>query len=284
MLTRRRKDYQPIVDTSKLVKKSISRLIEFQNRDPNRITIVAFSGGKDSIVIYLLAILSGIKFVPIYSPTSADPPELIWFILRIFNPWAKSNGYPEVIFQKYNKWKKGSKKGKLKTMWALLSNRAIPPSRLKRYCCSELKERTGEAGDTVITGVRWEESEDRSKQSMVNFFNGKIMVRIIVDWKETDVWSFIIENNIPYCELYDQGWDRLGCIGCPLGTNQKKELAAYPNFKRLYIRSFNNMVNYRISKGLTEDRGWRTGEDIMKWWVGDCKKKREETEGQCSMF
>ncbi len=284
MLTRRRKEYQPIVDTSKLVKKSISRLIEFQNRDPNRITIVAFSGGKDSIVIYLLAILSGIKFIPIYSPTSADPPELIWFILRIFNPWAKSNGYPEVIFQKYNKWKKGSKKGKLKTMWALLSNRAIPPSRLKRYCCSELKERTGEAGDTVITGVRWEESEDRSKQSMVNFFNGKIMVRIIVDWKETDVWSFIIENNIPYCELYDQGWDRLGCIGCPLGTNQKKELAAYPNFKRLYIRSFNNMVNYRISKGLTEDRGWRTGEDIMKWWVGDCKKKREETEGQCSMF
>jgi phosphoadenosine phosphosulfate reductase len=45
---------------------------------------------------------------------------------------------------------------------------------------------------------------------MVNFYKGKIMVRTIVDWSEVAVWSYILENEIPYCELYDKGWDRLG--------------------------------------------------------------------------
>lgn len=282
-IARKRKEYQPIVDTTRLVKNSVLRCIEFQNKDEDKTTILAFSGGKDSIVAYMMAVLSGIKFIPIYSLTSVDPPELIWYILKIFNPWAESKGYPVVVFAKYNKWKSGVNKGKLKTMWALLSNRAIPPTRLARYCCDELKERTGNKGDTVITGVRWEESASRSKQTMVSFYKGRIMVRPIVDWSEVEVWSYILENEIPYCELYDQGWDRLGCIGCPLGTGQKKELALYPNYRRLYIRSLDNMTVYRDRKELRMD-GWKNGEDIMKWWVGDCEVKRKEADGQCSMF
>ena len=108
------------------------------------------------------------------------------------------------------------------------------------------------------------------------------MIRPIVDWSDTEVWSYIIKNNIPYCELYDKGWDRLGCIGCPLGSNQKKELEAYPNYKKLYIRSFERMIGYRKSKGMKCE--WQTGEQVLKWWVGDCEKKRKEIEGQCSMF
>ena len=280
---RKRKNYQAIVDTTDIVQNSIARCVEFQNRDAERTTILAFSGGKDSLVAYIMAALSGIKFIPIYSPTSVDPPELIQYMLKVFNPWAKAKGYPTIVFQKYNVWKSGVNKGKQKTMWALLSNRAIPPTRLARYCCDELKERTGIKGDTVMTGVRWEESNNRSKQKMVNYYKGKIMVRPIVDWSEVQVWSYIIENNIPYCELYDQGWDRLGCIGCPLGVGQKKELALYPNFRKLYIKSFDNMVSYRNSKGMRMD-GWKSGEDIMKWWVGDCEVQRKEIDGQCSMF
>lgn len=282
-IARKRSEYQPIVDTTILVKKSILRCKEFENKDTERTTILAFSGGKDSIAVYMMAALSGIKFIPIYSPTSVDPPELIRFILKIFNPWANSKGYPEIIFQKYNVWKSGDKKGKAKTMWALLSNRAIPPTRLARYCCDELKERTGEKGDTVVTGVRWEESTNRSKQKMVNYYKGKKMVRPIVDWSEVEVWSYILENNIPYCELYDQGWDRLGCIGCPLGTGQKKELALYPNFRKLYVKAFDNMIKYRNNKGLRQD-GWKNGEDVMRWWIGDCEAQRKEIDGQCSMF
>ncbi|MCE5221873.1 MAG: phosphoadenosine phosphosulfate reductase family protein [Clostridium sp.] len=285
MLTRKRKDYQTIVDTSKPLERGIERCIEFQNRDENRITILAFSGGKDSLAAYLVAAKSGIKFIPIYSPTSADPPELIYFI-RKFNEWAKSKGYPLVIIQKYNEFSsrrcKGKMTGKEVTMWSLIATRKMPPTRMVRYCCDELKERTGKAGDTVITGVRWEESKDRREQQMVNFYKGKIMVRIIVDWTEIEVWSFLLQENVPYCILYDQGFNRLGCIGCPKSSNQRRELNLYPRYRANYIRAFEKMLKNGREDGKVYE--WKTGEDVMKWWLGDCEKKRQEIDGQCSMF
>ena len=281
----KRKEYQPIVDTKEKVEKSIERCIQFQNRDENRTTIVAFSGGKDSLVLYMMAAKSGIKFVPIYSPTSVDPPELIYY-LREFSNWAKEKGYPEIVFNKYNKFTErqagGVMTGKEKTMWTLIGNRAMPPTRLTRYCCDELKERTGDIGDTVFTGVRWSESKKRSEQKMISFYKGKIMVRPIVDWTEEEVWSYIIENNIPYCELYDNGWNRIGCIGCPLGSGQRRELELYPKYKENYLRAFKKMIEYRKSKGMKCD--WETPEDVMKWWIGETEKKKNEIDGQCSMF
>ena len=269
----KRKDYQPIVDTRELEVKSIKRCIEFQNKDSDKKNILAFSGGKDSVVAYFILKKSGIDFTPIYSPTSADPPELIYFIRKNF---------PDVIFNKYNKWTKGDKSGKEKTMWTLIGNRAILPTRLNRYCCDELKERTGDKGDTVFTGVRWEESKARADQKMVNFYKEKIMVRPIVDWSETEVWSYILQNNLPYCELYDKGFNRIGCIGCPLGTNQKRELELYPKYKDNYLRALKKFLEYRERKGL--ETTWKTPEEVMKWWLGESKKQREEIEGQCSMF
>lgn len=282
-IARSRKDYQPIVDTKEKERIAIGRCREFQNHTEGKKNILGFSGGKDSVVTYMILVKSGIDFEPIYSLTSVDPPELVNYIKNVFNPWAERLGYPKVKFSKYKKWTRGKNKGKMKTMWTLIANRAIPPTRNIRYCCSDLKENTGKAGDTVFTGVRWEESRARSQRTMVGFYNKKICVRPIIDWSETEVWSYILENEIPYCCLYDQGWDRLGCIGCPLSSNQKRELAIYPQYKRLYIMAFNKMIEYRNRNGFS-DEGWKTGEDVYKWWIGDCEKKRKEIDGQCSMF
>lgn len=279
----KRIDYQPIVDTNEKVKRSVLRLKEFTVNTPTgRLPILAFSGGKDSLVAYMMCIEANIKFIPIYTPTSVDPPELINYIRKIFNPWCIKNNYPIIKFKKYNTWKSGPLKGEIKTMWSLIGNRAIPPTRLVRYCCDELKERTGNKDDVVITGVRWEESRNRSKQKMCNWYKGKLMVRPIVDWSEIEVWSFILYNNIPYCSLYDKGWDRLGCIGCPLGSNQKKELQMYPKYKEQYIRSFEHMLKYRKSK--SKETIWKSGEEVYRWWVGECEAVRKEIDGQCSMF
>lgn len=163
--TRKRIEYQPLVCTSMPEARAIMRAKEFQNRDKTKKNILAFSGGKDSLATYLILVKAGIDFIPIYSPTSVDPPELIYYI-RNFNKWAKENGYPVVKIQKYNKFNSRRCKGKMTdkeiTMWTLIGNRALPPTRQMRYCCDELKERTGEPGDTVFTGVRWEESKARA--------------------------------------------------------------------------------------------------------------------------
>ena len=129
---------------------AIERIKEFQNRLEDKENIVAFSGGKDSIVLKDLVKRSGIKARFIYSPPSVDPPELRNYIKK---------HHSDVEIKPYEK----DKEGKEITMWTLIPKKLMPPSRLVRYCCDVLKERTGEEGDTVYLGVRWSESSKRSK-------------------------------------------------------------------------------------------------------------------------
>jgi phosphoadenosine phosphosulfate reductase len=42
------------------------------------------------------------------------------------------------------------------------------------------------------------------------------------------------------------------------------------------------MLEYRKENNMETE--WETPEDVMKWFIGDSDKKREEIEGQCSMF
>jgi phosphoadenosine phosphosulfate reductase len=259
-----------MVDTTNKEKNSIEIIKEFKNRTKGNKNICAFSDGKDSIVLYHLMKRSGIEFIPIYSPPSVDPPEVRYHIQK---------HYPEIYIQPYEK----SKDGQEITMWYLLSHRALPPTRRMRYCCDVLKERTGEEGDTVYIGVRGTESKDRKKLGAVTFYKGKNMIRPIFNWTDEEIWSYIIKNNLQYNPLYDQGWNRIGCIGCPLNSkSQKRELASYPKYKENYLRAFEKMLEYRKSKGM--ETQWKTGEDVYRWWIGEVKKQESQIEGQCSMF
>lgn len=101
---------------------------------------VCFSGGKDSQCVYHLCKEAGVKFDAHYSHTTVDPPELIYFMRE---------HYPDVIVDKPDL-----------TMWQLIVKKGMPPTRMVRYCCDELKEGGGR-GHVAVTGVRWEESRKR---------------------------------------------------------------------------------------------------------------------------
>lgn len=85
----------------------------------------------------------------------------------------------------------------------------------------------------------------------------------IIDWSEDGVWAFIRHNNLPYCKLYDKGFKRLGCIGCPLASvdAQKRGLDRYPNFKKLYIRAFGKMLERLKAEGL-RNKWWTDAESV----------------------
>lgn len=127
----------------------------FRSFEPPEGYFLAFSGGKDSSVILELAKMSGVKFDAHYTLTSVDPPELVRFI---------KDNHPEVIFD-IPKWPEDYKDpklaGKRMTMWNLIPEKSMPPTRLARYCCERLKESRGE-GRFIVTGVRWQESFRRS--------------------------------------------------------------------------------------------------------------------------
>lgn len=247
---------------------AIDRIIQFQNRMVDKRNIVAFSGGKDSIVLKDLVKRAGIKAEFIYSPPSVDPPELINYIKQY---------HEDVTIQPYLKDEDGNEV----TMWTLIKKKLIPPTRMVRYCCDVLKERTGEEGDTVFLGVRWSESSKRSRLPMVGFWKKKVVIRPIIDWSDEEIWEYIKKYKLPYCKLYDQGWKRLGCIGCPLTSNQRMELEKYPIFKKNYEIAFQRMIDERIKKGKSVQ--WKDGKEVMKWWLGETIKNKNE-EGQCSFF
>lgn len=265
---------------------------------------LAFSGGKDSVCIKALADMAGVKYDAHYSVTSVDPPELVRFI---------KEKYPDIARDIPK-----DKSGKPITMWNLIPKKKMPPTRLARYCCSVLKESAGK-GRITVTGVRWAESLRRKENQGVVLFQGgdekdyddnvnaikspkggvilnddndenrrtvehcyrtrKTLLNPIVDWTDEDVWEFIKTYNIPYCELYDKGYKRLGCIGCPMNTNAAAELELYPKYKKAYIRAFDKM----LKKYETPPEGWENGEAVMDWWLGK-KPKSKELEGQINIF
>ena len=99
----------------------------------------------------------------------------------------------------------------------------------------------------------------------------KTTVNPIIEWTDSDVWEFIHAEKIPYCELYNEGFNRLGCIGCPMaGTNQReKEFFRWPKYKDAYLRAFEKMMQKRIEKDRLKGT-WRMGttaKDVFNWWM-----------------
>ena len=212
---------------------------------------LAFSGGKDSVVIYDLAVKAGVKFDPHYSVTGVDPPELVKFIRQ---------QYPDVKRHRPEM-----------TMWQLIVENGMPPTRLARYCCRVLKE-TGGAGRLVVTGIRAAESNKRAGRRMVEGClkdKSRRFLHPIIDWDDSDVWQYIRENNIPYCSLYDEGFKRLGCIMCPIqGTKgMLRDAERWPRYYKLYLMAFSKMLEYRKKNGKEFKSNWQTAEDVMYWWI-----------------
>ncbi len=209
---------------------------------------LAYSGGKDSDTILALAKMAGVKFEAHYSITSVDPPEVLRHIKT--HPEVQRD-FPGI------------------TMWDLIVREGFPPTRCVRYCCEALKEISGK-GRVNILGLRWAESTRRKKNRRVVeqcSRTGKRTVNPILEWENEDVWEFLHSNRIPYCVLYDQGFDRLGCVGCPINsTTQVKELERWPFYKTHYIRAFAKMLEAKCSAGRPSTM-WKTGQDVYDWWI-----------------
>ena len=291
------------------VQTSIERLRAFEPKD--RPYWLAFSGGKDSCVILKLAKMAGVKFEAHYSVTSVDPPELVRFI---------RNEYPEVSFDIPH-----DKNGNPVSMWTLIAKNTQPPTRVARYCCEKLKESNGQGtvtitgvrwaeshnrkknqgivtvfsknvSDTELQGASYKKTErggivmnddnDEARRAVeVCFRTHKTLVNPIIDWEDDDVWEFINKYKIPYCELYDQGFKRLGCIGCPLGGRKSMEMEfeRYPKYKTQYIRTFDRMIENARNKGHIYKKDFKDGSEVFEWWIG-CIGKSEEDTNQIGLF
>jgi phosphoadenosine phosphosulfate reductase len=251
-----------LFETIDKVQTAIERLKHFE---PPEGYYLAFSGGKDSIVIKELADMSGVKYDSHYSVTTIDPPELIYFIREYYSDvqWVR----PKVPFL------------------VKLSTKGFP-QRHRRWCCELYKENGGN-GRRVITGIRWAESYNRkSRKIFEHCFAGgyksknKTFVNPIIDWTNDDVWEFIRERRLKYCQLYDEGWQRIGCLFCPMATKWRTVgVERYPCYVKSFIRAFEKLHK----TGRKSMKRWKNGEEMFWWWLNE-NQESEDPAQQIMVF
>lgn len=107
--------------------------------------VITYSGGKDSDVLLHLAGKSGIPYEVLHSLTTADAPETVWHVRETFRRLELAN--VKCVIDAHVQ-----PDGKRITMWNLIPQKLMPPTRLVRYCCAILKEGGGK-GRFIATGV-----------------------------------------------------------------------------------------------------------------------------------
>lgn len=282
-----------------LEQRSIERIrlaSEMSSRIYQKPLVVTDSGGKDSLVCRELVHRAGIPFELYHNHTTADAPETVYYVRETFRQM-ELQGISCSIGMPYYK-------GQRVTMWSLIPLKQYPPTRMQRYCCEILKENS--CSDRFITtGVRWAESLKRrnnrgifenyttrkGNKIILNNDNdenrrlfesceikGKRMCNPIVDWQDRDIWDYIRSEHLRYNPLYDEGFFRVGCIGCPMaGKRRWKEFQRYPTYERAYRRAFAVLYGQIQAKKIPTK--WKSAEDIFYWWMED-----NNTEGQISLM
>lgn len=215
-----------------------------------------FSGGKDSIVTEHLLHIAGAKYDLHMNLTSVDPPELLKFV---------RTHYHHCQLHKPQR-----------SMFQLIRDNGMPPTRLARFCCRLLKEQSGNSR-VKVTGIRWEESSRRKlREAWEENTNGDsgFILNPIIEWASDEIWDYIKSEKLPYPSLYDEGFHRIGCIGCPMGNKQRyQQFERWPQFKKAYWNTFKKVIEERKAKGKEDISGnYKDVETMWAWWMGELPK------------
>ena len=112
--------------------------------------------------------------------------------------------------------------------------------------------------------------------------HGDTIVNPIYEWLDTDIWDYIKLEQIDTNPLYQRGYKRVGCIGCPMATYKQviKEFSDYPQYKQAYIKAFQRMIDL-YDDDRKAKQSWQTGEDVFNWWI---EKYKHDVKGQMTLF
>ena len=235
---------------------------------------VAFSGGKDSTVLLHIARRLYPGIVGVFNNTGLELPEINTFVKTFDNivtlhpkiPFHKvieQYGWPVVskeqaqFITEYRNTKsdklrdlrwngRPNGRSKISERWKFLVD---APFKISHKCCDKLKKDPAkryekETGKVPMLGIMAGESQLRSQRHLCNIYDTKRPVsKPILKWAEEDVWAYIKEYDVSYCEVYDQGWERTGCVFCLYGIHKDN-----PNRFQMIKADHPKLYDYCLNK------------------------------------
>jgi len=90
----------------------------------------------------------------------------------------------------------------------------------RKLCCRIRKveplKRALDGMQAWITGLRREQSAERSKTRLVEWDVENVLLKInpLANWSEEQLWQYIREHDIPYNPLHDKNYKSIGCQPC----------------------------------------------------------------------
>lgn len=200
---------------------------------------LAYSSGKDSVVLAYLAKEAKAKVEKFHNVTTIDPKGTIGF--------AQKNQCT-IVRNRLSFLDLVEKKGF--------------PTQFRRFCCKELKEKY--YADYALYGIRKNESVKRDKcyseMDDIYYYTKKIYTNRffpLLYFTNEDIENIINKHSLECHPLYYNSEGRfcvdrrLGCIGCPLqGDRGKREYKQYPILLKQVLR---RGILYHWKHNRTED-------------------------------
>lgn len=179
--------------------------------------IVSFSGGKDSTATadVVIKALANPKITHLFGNTTLEFPMTIEYAER----YRKNHPLAEFRIAKNTDQN-----------FYEVCKEIGPPARMMRWCCSMFKtgpitrvlnRKFGDKQILTFYGIRKNESVSRSKYSRVteNTETVKIQKQTVAspifEWKDLDVWLYLLSEKVDFNDAYRLGYDRVGCWCCP---------------------------------------------------------------------
>lgn len=269
--------------------------------------LVAFSGGKDSLVcVHLareIALERGddrpIKVVYrdpefIHDDVTNFMEEyyhLDWIDMRWYClPWDNNHTYILGTPTPYEQWRHGEEHARKMPEWAITNaTLGLPPDYQVDMDDADILATRDEKGKVaLVTGVRAAESLTRFRALTAkmndNYINatkaGRVMVcKPIFDWQEDDVFRYFYEKGIRYCPVYDaQTWSGTQLrVSTPTHSESAKrigQLRAYaPDVYERVLERFPDMaVQDRYYNQMNRDRlvlEYGNSLDDVERWIMD---------------
>ena len=224
---------------------------------------VSFSGGKDSTVVsdIVMKALASSDIIHIFGDTTLELSSTYEYVKNY------KKAHPNLLMR--------TVRNNEKDFVELTKENFGPPSRVMRWCCTIFK--TGPISRKIdalfkrkkeiltFYGIRRNESASRSKYER-DYESPKItkqrVASPIIDWKDIDVWLYILGNDVLINDAYKIGYSRVGCWCCPNNSSWSEYMSKLYEPKR-YEEWRNILVEFatKIGKPDPEDYvdegGWK---------------------------